>query len=115
MLFNKFEIIIIISIIIFLGLMFYDLYENQSNYPLHRTIQTVCKQCDIAKEERASFILDCLKNANPKSDEEPEDWISLCEDMAEDIYCKKSPCIVKQIKNEKYGNWIDIDIKMIGE
>lgn len=39
-------------------------------------------------EDRSSFILQCLANANPKSDEEPEDWITLCERMAERAYCE---------------------------
>lgn len=40
-------------------------------------------------EERANFTLQCISNANPKSDEEPEDWILMCEDIANRLYCKE--------------------------
>jgi hypothetical protein len=44
------------------------------------------------REKKAKFILGCLKNANPKSDEEPEDWyfygMKTCEKMADNIYNK---------------------------
>ena len=44
--------------------------------------------CDTSTiESRASFTLQCINNANPKSDEEPEDWIRVCKDMAEETYC----------------------------
>jgi len=42
--------------------------------------------CDKPSKElaakREKFILTCIKNGNPKSDEEPEDWIGKCENMA---------------------------------
>ena len=41
-------------------------------------------------EKRASFTLECIKNGNPKSDEEPEDWIRICKDMAKDLYCTEA-------------------------
>jgi len=44
-------------------------------------------QLDTAKE-RADFILQCVKDANPHSDEEPEDWIRMCQYMAEDTLCR---------------------------
>ena len=39
--------------------------------------------------DRAEFILQCIKNANPRSDEEPEDWITKCQYMAEKTLCPK--------------------------
>ena len=35
------------------------------------------------------FILQCLKNTNPNSDEEPEDWMYICEHIADNTYCTK--------------------------
>jgi hypothetical protein len=40
---------------------------------------------------RAEFTLTCISNANPHSDEEPEDWIRYCQDMAEQTYCQIQP------------------------
>lgn len=34
------------------------------------------------------FVLGCIENANPNSDEEPEDWIELCAEMGEKIHCE---------------------------
>jgi len=48
----------------------------------------VYSQCN--KKEQSVFILDCIKNANPKSDEEPEDWIYMCKNMSLDLYCTVS-------------------------
>jgi hypothetical protein len=46
-----------------------------------------CREIDPSlKEKAAAFILKCIENANPKSDEEPEDWIHKCRDFAEDVY-----------------------------
>lgn len=40
-------------------------------------------------DKRAKFIVECIANANPKSDEEPEDWIRSCQYMGEDTFCEK--------------------------
>lgn len=37
---------------------------------------------------RAAFVLTCAKNANPKSDEEPEDMLSMCSKIADRNYCE---------------------------
>ena len=42
------------------------------------------------KKEQAVFVLECIKNANPKSDEEPEDWIGDCKTMSNDLFCEIS-------------------------
>ena len=43
-----------------------------------------CKEYSL---EAKQWISDCIKNANPKSDEEPEDWILQCRLTATQIYC----------------------------
>lgn len=40
-------------------------------------------------ENAAKFILECAKNANPMSDEEGEDLVYGCRDVALDVYGKK--------------------------
>ena len=63
---------------------------------------TVLSACDRVRErlryysectaetvdKRATFILQCISNANPKSDEEPEDWLQKCQVIAEETYCE---------------------------
>ncbi len=48
-----------------------------------------CSESVEGKEILSKFVLACIKNANPKSDEEPEDWIRLCQKMGKDIHCTK--------------------------
>ena len=48
--------------------------------------------------KRADFILECVNNANPKSDEEPEGWIRQCQWMAEDTFCEKKKIKVTMFK-----------------
>ena len=46
--------------------------------------------CDSTTEDaRSKFILDCIKNGNPNSDEEPEDWIPICENISKELHCSK--------------------------
>lgn len=53
--------------------------------------------CSIdTAQNRADFILQCIKNANPKSDEEPEDWIRKCQLMAEETLCEVKPVKVTE-------------------
>ena len=47
----------------------------------------VCEE--KTQEARRDMIVKCLEGANPKSDEEPEDWIDKCAQMATANYCKK--------------------------
>ncbi len=64
-----------------------------------RTIQEIRKKCSFkTTEKRAGFILKCVENANPVSDEEPEDWIKKCQEMAEDTYCPKKTFKIEQWK-----------------
>lgn len=69
-----------------------------TDYEKHCTQDTMTK--------RAEFILSCIENGNPKSDEEPEDWIGKCKEMAEDTYCPLEKAITTQecsITNEFGG------------
>lgn len=74
----------------------------------YTTIETI-KVCDGRTEKVASFTLECIKGANPKSDEEPEDWIHKCKTMAEGIYCEVKPFTVIKFSNtgQKHG-WDDV-------
>jgi hypothetical protein len=69
-----------------------------------RTVQVEDVNCHESNERRASFILQCIENANPKSDEEPEDWLYICERMSIDLYCKTTIDYQHQIKRYQ-GHW----------
>ena len=74
-----------------------------------RSVKRIITSCKGVKPSVANFTLQCIKNANPVSDEEPEDWIPLCKKMAIDIFCTKITITVKQHK-EKYSYWKDEEI-----
>ena len=57
-------------------------------------MDTHCKE--ESSERRADFILKCISNANPLSDEEPEDWITQCKYMAEETFCPSITFIVTE-------------------
>lgn len=42
------------------------------------------------KDKQARFLLDCIKNGNPMSDEEPEDLVSQCEQTSENVVCPQT-------------------------
>lgn len=44
--------------------------------------------CPADSKERATFILECVKNANPMSDEEPEDYIYQCNVTSKELFCE---------------------------
>jgi len=70
--------------------------------------------CDTTtSRERSEFILTCIKNANPNSDEEPEDWILLCEKMAERTLCSVVQVEVIQRKNCSQCYWEDQSISKV--
>lgn len=72
------KIIVPLLLIILASNSYADTHERNQRLP----------DCDLTTSEvRASFILSCIKNANPHSDEEPEDWIKICQTMAEKTYC----------------------------
>ncbi len=63
----------------------------------HRTVERSRLICqEETKKPRADFILKCIGNANPKSDEEPEDWIYKCKVMAEETFCDYENVMVRQ-------------------
>ena len=62
-----------------------------------RVIETTAHHCTMeSSEKRAKFILQCIENGNPKSDEEPEDWIRHCQYMAEQTLCPEITMIVTE-------------------
>lgn len=72
-----------------------------------RTIEVYDHYCTADSEsKRADFSLKCIKNANPMSDEEPEDWIWECHRMSVSTFCPK----ITLVKMQRYdGNfWRDI-------
>ena len=88
---------------IFLSVLLVGACSDQS-----RVITRVDKVCDKETvDKRASFILECLNNANPKSDEEPEDWIYMCRRMAEKTYCEMKEVEVTQWKEGGSNFWRD--------
>lgn len=93
-----------ISTIILLSL---SLIACSTEYRTVQEIRIICN--DSTVEKRASFTLQCINNANPKSDEEPEDWIKQCQTMAEGIYCDKTPVVVEEMKPAG-SYWRDIKV-----
>lgn len=51
------------------------------------TEKRLCKA--ESQSRRAQFVLACVKNGNPMSDEEPEDLVSECRDTATEIFCPR--------------------------
>lgn len=76
-----------------------------------RTLEKMRIHCEPETiEARANFILQCIKNANPISDEEPEDWITKCQDMSQGTYCPKKPYLVTQRCGSNMGCiWYEIN------
>ena len=52
-------------------------------------------------EKLAAWVSTCLKDANPKSDEEPEDWIRQCERTGSRILCPQ----VRTVTYANAGGW----------
>ena len=78
----------------------------------NRVVSRIVSDCKpSSKEIRGEFILQCIKNANPNSDEEPEDWIMMCKTMAVATYCDEVTAKVTQHK-PKHGYWIDTNIEI---
>ncbi len=81
------------------------------DYKSERVIAGMRFICNEAStDNRASFINQCIKNANPKSDEEPEDWIWICQEMAEQTYCPKISVTIRQARNCSGCAWFDTSI-----
>ena len=82
--------------------------ENPSGETRIR-IKTIYECDEQQKKESADFILKCIANGNPKSDEEPEDWIGMCEDMAHRNICTQNIYdITEQCQSSDYScDWYD--------
>lgn len=81
--------------------------DNKSKPTISKYIEDVV-DCSKVREQQASFINQCITNANPKSDEEPEDWIRSCEKMSERL-CERSRWTVfktKQVNDGAY-RWLE--------
>ena len=61
---------------------------------------------DTTIQARSEFTLTCIKNANPLSDEEPEDMISECNKVAKIIHCPE--IVVSVTRQDSFG-----DVKII--
>ena len=61
--------------------------------PQAPNLTTVLECREEHKEKLAPWILECIANANPKSDEEPEDWIGRCEGMGRRTLCDQIPAL----------------------
>jgi hypothetical protein len=49
-------------------------------------------ECPPEKNDQvAAWVLKCIEVANPKADEEPEDWIRQCEKTAKSTLCDQQP------------------------
>ena len=85
---------------------------GEDEYSTYMRQDLVCDASSVS--QRSDFILSCIKNANPKSDEEPEDWIKDCQDMAEETYCE-----LKTVKVTMYkpagSFWRDIKTEPINK
>ena len=64
----------------------YDCSRNGMGYCLARFGYSKLI-CDV--KNRAKFIIDCAKAANPMSDEEGEDLVRQCEETSAHLFCKK--------------------------
>lgn len=51
-----------------------------------KPIKPKLSHCDTSQEQR-EWVSNCVRDANPKSDEEPEDWIRECYEMSVKLYC----------------------------
>jgi hypothetical protein len=67
--------------------------------------------CSGKEEQVRSFILECIRAANPRADEEPEDWIGLCERMAWRTHCSFVRGFERWMNQRvvEYGSCLDAD------
>lgn len=64
--------------------------------------------------ERADKIIACVAAANPKSDEEPEDWLRICNEMMRDALCPRSFWVREVerkgfLEGRRWGDYIPCD------
>lgn len=63
-------------------------------------------------KDRPSYsnaFLKCVLNGNPKSDEEPEDWIPVCAKVAKEVWCPLTKGVRYWDSNGSTTNWIPWD------
>ena len=85
--------------------------ENYPKYSESHEMDYYCSESII--NNKSEFILTCINNANPKSDEEPEDWLKICEEMALNAYCEKVS-VIKYMIQECNGCYTKVyDMKYI--
>lgn len=89
---------LILTIVIFLLLA--GCSEGETN--IRTEYANVCYSRTL--ETRSDFILKCIKNANPMSDEEPEDYIRECKNTATDLYCETKK--FKIFETYTGGRWV---------
>ena len=81
---------------------------GDKNDPIRGDIKTswmVGPDCDsVTIPVRHEFILECIKNGNPLADEEPEDWLTECEEIAIRLYCPEA--IVEYTKKWDGEKWV---------
>lgn len=51
-------------------------------------VERRCMPDDDLMQQRADFVLQCANNANPRSDEEPEDMLRECDRIAGTTFCE---------------------------
>ena len=77
--------------------------------PSERTLIKSVYICDDSTiTDRSSFTIQCIANANPKSDEEPEDCIRICMTMSTALQCRKEAQPVKQQTPSGACGWEDM-------
>ncbi|MCK4828371.1 hypothetical protein KA005_72245 [bacterium] len=100
----------------FLLLVYSLLNGCDSPSPEYREYIGQRSQClDDSHENLSAFVLQCIKNANPKSDEEPEDWIYICRNMGKEIFCPDKTFQVKQVRLCRECPWSDSEINEISD
>ncbi len=64
------------------------------------------------QKDRASYsetFLKCVLNGNPKSDEEPEDWIPVCAKVAKEAWCPLVKGVLYRNSDGYETNWVPWD------
>lgn len=100
----KYLTLVILLLFIFVG----GCKRPESPPKKKQTVVDRSTQCVTVEDKKrlSSFILECIKNGNPMSDEEPEDLVEQCEYTGKDVVCP-TRC-VKKIYVPDYG-WTEHD------
>ncbi len=89
-------------LILFLLLPFTMAALPPSCTPRHQRLGPPTPYCSAPEEVAvvSVWILHCIEKANPKSDEDPEDWVKQCQRTAEEIHCTDYPTFRRR------GHWV---------